>query len=45
MYADRAAAVAGAIGRGTANAPDFDLVECFNALIPTDVVVHLQLAQ
>jgi hypothetical protein len=34
-----------AIGRGTANASDFDLVECFNALISADVVVDLQLAQ
>ena len=30
-----------AIGRGTANAPDFDLIECFNALISADVVVGL----
>ena len=34
-----------AIGRGTANAPDFDLIECFNALISADVVVGLQLSQ
>lgn len=34
-----------AIGRGTANAPAFDLIKCFNALISADVVVGLQLSQ
>ena len=30
-----------AIGRGTANASDFDLAECFNALVSAEIVVDL----
>lgn len=33
-----------AIGRSTANASDFDLVECFSALVSAEIVVDLELS-